>query len=338
MSAEDIACGPEYPITTAVTIACTAVLSVFLSAISAITWIRLWRCDGISSEDNHGTDQRQFRTLYYVQLAYLSCCAFIGILHPVVTSVLCYPVFHDSLSSWTMDFIGWCSATLYYYHWDGFIAILFLRLQAVFNRPNIASLQQYRGFNRISIFVLCTITIGYSIYVIMYLTAKWSLSNITFMASSLLFVLLMYSQALAFVFVRRLYRLNALAQRDDALIAAMTKMSLIALTSIFGSLLLITGLVICGLSGEQTQLNFVFVTVGSVCDVLLDTLFVSLSLNAHERYYERLCGRCDSRVKTCCVKLTDKTTRKKEMELAVATAAAQHGDQETVHSNTGSQT
>ena len=48
---------------------------------------------------------------------------------------------------------------------------------------------------------------------------------------------------------------------------------------------------------------------------MTDTICVFLSLNVHDKYYRVCCGGCDSRLKRCCVKLTDRMTRKKELEL-----------------------
>merc|ERR1719474_1566715 len=105
---------------------------------------------------------------------------------------------------------------------------------------------------------------GHTSNVIMCLMGRWSLSVITLSSSLWVMIMLVYSQILAFIFVRRLFRLNSLAERDAVLIAAMTKMTLIALISIIGSVMLIFGLIICGLSGEQTPTVFVFVGIGSI--------------------------------------------------------------------------
>ena len=67
-----------------------------------------------------------------------------------------------------------------------------------------------------------------------------------------------------------------------------------------------------------------------ILDVMMDTICVFLSLNVHDKYYRFCCGGCDSRLKRCCVKLTDRMTRKKELELA-----EMHRDDGPKESNTG---
>merc|ERR1711971_1478026 len=123
------------------------------------------------------------------------------------------------------------------------------------------------------------------------------------------------------------------------LIAAMTKMTLIALVSTMGSVFLMFGLIILGLSGEHTPMNFVFVTIGFEMDVMLDTIFVSLSLPIHDKHYRRICGGCDSKLNSGCRKLTDRTTRKKEMELAASqqtSSSASTTNSATTSTSTGS--
>ena len=65
--------------------------------------------------------------------------------------------------------------------------------------------------------------------------------------------------------------------------------------------------------------SFLMVIIGTMMDVLLDAVCITLSLKLSNKHYYRICKRCDSTVKWCCVKLTDRTTRKTEMELAAAT-------------------
>merc|ERR1712130_269215 len=153
--------------------------------------------------------------------------------HTVLSTVQCYPRFF-STSSRAVNVLWWTVATMYNLHWVGFIAILFLRLQTVFSNSTL-DLYHSTLFNVTSIAVICTATAGFLLYATMYLTGVWSATIISFVGASNVLMLLLYSQVLAFVFVRRLFRLHALSSRDDALIAAMTKISLIALVSIIGS-------------------------------------------------------------------------------------------------------
>ena len=161
-------------------------------------------------------------------------------------------------------------------------------------------------------------TLGQTSNVIMCLMGLVSVFVIAISGSAFIMIMLLYSQVLSFVFIRRLFRLNALAQRDTELIAAMTKMTLIALASTMGSVAVTFGLIICGLAEEVTPTIFIVIAIATISDVMLDAIFVSLSLPIHEKYYRFLCSGCDSRVRKCCGTLTDRRTRKKELELAAA--------------------
>lgn len=98
----------------------------------------------------------------------------------------------------------------------------------------------------------------------------------------------------------------------DALSVSTT---LIALVSIAGSFAMIIGMTLYEVVGV-TPFTYLLIAIGSVLDVLLDSICVALSLNVYDGQYRTVCRRCDSGLKWCCVKLTDRATRKKEMELA----------------------
>ena len=93
------------------------------------------------------------------------------------------------------------------------------------------------------------------------------------------------------------------------------RITLIALVSITGSVVMIIGLTTYEMIGI-TPSTYLLVVTGSILDVLLDSICVALSLNIYEKQYDAVCSGCDSGLRRCCVKLTDRTTRKKEMELA----------------------
>lgn len=120
---------------------------------------------------------------------------------------------------------------------------------------------------------------------------------------------------------QRLFKLNADANRDDTLIGSASKyvlnflfvqtskskveslftyfnnyslrLTLIALVSIIGTIVVIIGIAACGIVGINMW-NYTFVASGSSLDVLLDVVCISLSLRAHDQYYQRCCRRCDS--------------------------------------------
>ena len=108
---------------------------------------------------------------------------------------------------------------MYDYHWVGFISILFLRLHIVFNN---SILVVYRSFNVISILIIVTFAAGSTVNYFTLLSGVQSPTASAVFTSVLVLVMLLYSQVLAFVFVRRLFKLNALATKDDQLILSMT--------------------------------------------------------------------------------------------------------------------
>ena len=94
-----------------------------------------------------------------------------------------------------------------------------------------------------------------------------------------------------------------------------SRMTSIALISILGSVVFIYGLIAVEAVGH-TSISYSAVHIGSILDVVMDTICISVSLKVYDKYYRFCCGKCDSRWKRCCVKLTDQVTRKKELELA----------------------
>ena len=113
---------------------------------------------------------------------------------------------------------------MYDYHWVGFISILFLRLHIVFKNSIIAV---YRGFNVISISIIVIFAAGSTVNYVTFMSGLHSEVSFAGYVSVLVTVMLLYSQFFAFVFVRRLFKLNALATKDDQLILAMTKYAFI---------------------------------------------------------------------------------------------------------------
>merc|ERR1719471_2182585 len=99
-------------------------------------------------------------------------------------------------------------------------------------------------------------------------------------------------------------------------------MTIIALCSIIGSIVVMIAFICSGILGLSPA-TFLLLVIGNLLDVLLDTVCISLSLNVNRTVYRTLCKICDSHFKRCCVSFTDRTTRKKEMELAAATRSEQ---------------
>ena len=94
------------------------------------------------------------------------------------------------------------------------------------------------------------------------------------------------------------------------------RMTLIALVSIIGSLVAMIGIALAGVFGMDRPVTYVLLVNGLLLDVLMDCCCIALSLKFSRKQYDQICGGCDRTLQRCCVKMTDKTTRKKEMELA----------------------
>ena len=94
----------------------------------------------------------------------------------------------------------------------------------------------------------------------------------------------------------------------------MPRISLIALLSFIGAVAVMTGLAMYELVGV-TPSTYLLIVIGSISDVLLDSICVALSLNAFSKQYQSLCSGCHSGLKWCCIKLADRTTGRKEVQL-----------------------
>ena len=94
-------------------------------------------------------------------------------------------------------------------------------------------------------------------------------------------------------------------------------MSILAVISVIGSTVLVLGIVLNGLVGPTVTTHYI-ILLGSILDVLCDVICIALSLSINDTQYSSWCRVCDGVLRRCCIKLTDRTTRKKEMELARA--------------------
>merc|ERR1719334_2723290 len=81
--------------------------------------------------------------------------------HSLSMVLLCDPVWWSMQPRWIGDALEWTVASVYQYHWNGFIVILFLRLQIHFNGPSMGG--WYTKYNRISTIVICTATAGHTV-------------------------------------------------------------------------------------------------------------------------------------------------------------------------------
>jgi len=324
-------CDSDWSLTTSIAVAFCILFGMFtfIIGVSALSSLRNHQNAStkelVKQEDI--IEDRYIKILYYVQWMYFLLCIAFSILNPLTMIMSCDP-FRWGVQPWWMDNAwGWTVATVYQYHWNGFISIFFLRLQICFNGP---SLDSYNGYNWISMIVICTATAGHTVNAIMSMMGRWSAEIVAASTMSYIIMMSVCSQCLAFIFVQRLFRLNALANThtDDTsmMITAITKMTVIAVISIVGSILIIWGLAANVILRDDSPWNVVLFSTGSIGSVFIDTLCISLSINGHQKWYLRICKCVDWRLKKCCVKLTDRVARRKEVKLAVVIIAQQVGE------------
>jgi len=197
----------------------------------------------------------------------------------------------------------------------GFVAILCIRLQVVFK--DAANDVKYTGFNRITFAVIFIVLVGHTLNAVLFLTESLSVEGMALIVTALIVIVLIYSAVLATIFVRRLFRMVQAGKFADeaVLTSSMTKMTLIALVSIMGSIIMIIGTGIAAAT-PMTLVDYVLISLGSMLDVMVDAVCISLSMNMHSEAYDRICYSCDSKLKKCCFKWADRTSAKQETELA----------------------
>merc|ERR1719189_1908166 len=100
----------------------------------------------------------------------------------------------------------------------------------------------------------------------------------------------------------------------------MTKLTIVALISNIGTVIIVIGFPISAVYGISPAM-YVIGLSGTTLDVLLDVISVTLSLKINVVLYLKVCGRCDSSMKRCCHGISNRLSRKQEMELAVTTVA-----------------
>ena len=100
------------------------------------------------------------------------------------------------------------------------LSILFLRAKFVFHETE---LQLSGRYNRNAVTCICVLLLWYTAVCLLMFLRIIPFSTALLLASLWIFLMLIFSQFLAFTFVRKLFVLNALAERDDELIASMTR-------------------------------------------------------------------------------------------------------------------
>ena len=103
------------------------------------------------------------------------------------------------------------------------LSILFLRLKFVFDHEVFGDV---RCFNCLSVVIIPGVALFSAFKVITGLLGLVPLAVILQYSAMQVMITLVYSQILAFTFVRRLHTLNSIADRDDFMISSMTRYTL----------------------------------------------------------------------------------------------------------------
>ena len=102
------------------------------------------------------------------------------------------------------------------------LTILFLRLKLVFD--NLPTHNTYRAFNAASIVFIVSASLNYGVLMFVMIMRALPFSLIVMLTAFWVFLMLIYSQVLAFSFVQRLFKVSSLVEeRDTTLIAVMTR-------------------------------------------------------------------------------------------------------------------
>ena len=106
----ELACGSDYPVTTAVPISVSFLFGLITLTVAGTTLFRL-RQNQLEAATNEMEYQRHFRILYYVQFAYLICCCIYGISQPLLLVLVCYSSW-DRWSFWSQNALWWSVSTV----------------------------------------------------------------------------------------------------------------------------------------------------------------------------------------------------------------------------------
>jgi len=270
--------------------------------------------------------------LYYAQMCFFLLCAADGLCRVPDIVINCY-----EFGFWWRQAFQFVYFTCYIYHWIALLAILFLRLKVVFHGSKY---QVNPCYYRVSIFIAVFISVLYATNYVAMLTQLWPYSFVVMLAGIITFILLIYSQVLAFVFVRKLYRLNSMATRDDYLIAAMTRYTILGSVTIIGSVVVIFSAIALSLMPRYTPLLHLTAVTGQSMDILIDSVCIALSLNFYSQYYSSMCSCFDRRIRKCCDLCAVKTTNKMERQLAAFSNdnAQNNSNSRNSHTNTRTKT
>ena len=210
-------CGDSYPQETMTMLVINAFLSLLTVLISIASTMAILR-----QNKKRDPSDKIPAALYYAHLCFYCLCAVDALCRVPDIIVNCYP---SEFGFWWRQILQFLYFTCYIYHWIALLAILFLRLKVVFHG---SPFEVNPCYIFVSVFIAVFITVVYAINYVAMIIDLYPYSFVVMFAGIITFILLIYSQILAFSFVRKLYRLNTMATRDDYLIATMTRYYFIA--------------------------------------------------------------------------------------------------------------
>ena len=219
---------------------------------------------------------------------------------------------------WTQTILRFLRYFGYIYHWVSMLAVFFFRLKITFHGTILELTNRHQ---RTFFMVCCFITI---LFVINYggmITGKLSIRLISASTAILVLFTTIYSQYLAFYFVRTLWTLSTSGTPDSNLIALITKQTGLAIFCVATSTLVVISFILFSRVVDDTDESvvgwFTFAArTSQSLDVLVDVICVSLGFSLFDDAYSSLCGAADFCLKSVCSRRAEKGSRKTEMQLA----------------------
>eukprot|EP01084_Bolivina_argentea_P250121 418969_1 len=293
------------------TIILNTVLSIITLIISIISLAKVVKC--------HNTTKQYSNPIYYSLFVFYITCGIISICRiPDIIACNYFPqrsTFH--VSTMTIMNFG------YIYHWIAFLSLLYFRLKYVFKDSVYAVSKCY---NCTSQFIICLLSIIFPLIITIVGIVFGTASDLGLILGILLFLIAMiFSQILAFTLIYKLYKLNKLASIDntnDRLVSTMTKYTLLALISMIGTVMYIIILVSGVNKSYHSSMKYLVTITSNQLDVFIDTISVSLTLSLYNKYYDKLCIKCDTECKQCCLLLTNNSRAEKHLAQSMSNMPA----------------
>lgn len=214
------------------------------------------------------------------------------------------------------EIMGALQIFAYVSHWISMLGIFFFRLKMSFEN---SVLELRRIHQHVFTVVICVIIIMFAITELGFITHLLSVTALCVTSAAMVFTMGMYSQILMFLFVRGLYIINTVSQRDQQLVSIVVRQSILVVVSFVSSTFVIIAYVFHGHEvnrGVDAEWWAMAAGIAVPVDVLVDVICVSLGLTLFDRAYELLCSQLDRCTKSCCEKAGNKFKRISKLRMS----------------------